>query len=88
MEHHAGDEPVRDVESDKEVVEAVLHVRREGDTNAGDVPSKTNTPNNDGQDSKNKRKLKEELRWIIYRIIEGMYVFASVCMYACAYFCI
>ena len=87
MEHPAGDEPVRDVESDKEVVEAVLHVRREEDTNAGDVPSKTNTPNNDGQDSKNKRKLKEELRWIIYRIIKDMCVFASVHICACAYFC-
>ena len=60
MGHPAGDddEPVGDVESDEEVIETVLHVRREKNNNAVDVPSKPNTPDDDGQDPKNKRKLK------------------------------
>ena len=57
MGHNAGGEPVGDVEGDQEVVETVLHVRREKDNNAVDVPSKPNTADDNGEDPKNKRKL-------------------------------
>ena len=50
-------EPVRDVEGDEEVVEAVLHVRGEENNNADKIASKTNTSNDNSQNAKDKGKL-------------------------------
>ena len=44
------------------MVETILHIRRKKNTDADNVPSKTDTSNDNGEDSDHKRKLECVIR--------------------------
>ena len=53
-------QPIRDIESDEEVVKAVPHVRREKNPNAGKISNQPKRPDNNGEKTHNKGELEDK----------------------------